>query len=1254
MSFKSQSNSNEELLIRALVDDIYQIEEKINSIYDQISKNNDQSIIFKKIEELKLYRNNLIQKKINLNEQFLSEIKNNSDEIEQKFNLIKEIEDNITYMKNELISNFNTLSFQCIKLKKIILSNKSSDFLSEKQINEIIFDSPSSSSNSDIQKLKREIEINKASESVIINNYNEINSKIAQIEENLKMLKEEKMTIKYELINLISCKESLESIIKLNISQLNIHNKISVEKSKNKSQENDDEENSIKNNNIWTKPSELFIYELMVIDSHKAAKNICEQLFNVFNITVDEENPNLISTVNFRNKKKINKSNYFKTTTDENFNTYNNFKYQNKSVNELTVVKKNKNSYNDNGNDNDNDNDFNDYNSVYFKYNYIRNINSNILNNSMFNKDIITSFIQSEIDKFMSGDIYSYKTISEFLENLSIMIISKFQYANIIISADTLTIYLSYSFKSLYYDSIINSKLKFINKDYKAIKKNYKNLIPYLHAESAKLDTKYHEYKSKTKIIEKQIKLIQKEISNKINTKKPEKVKLTQEEQDYIQICSKANGLAKQKKNIQKIIKEYEVKKNRLTKENGLMVNKLNDEIKNIDNEIVKLSIDMKTQKNKANKDIDEYKKMINEKYSIIQRQLQIYKNKYGSNLDIYNRLINSINNTIKHSHTKQPLIIINNNNNINNKNIFSYDIKSDLNYKDDNKFETKDTNDYEKDLLSLPNDNENDIDNENDNDNDNEIENENNNENENENENVNNDMKNGLNDNVSNDKKDLFSLGIDISTIDNQNNKSKDNSNISINNVSTNNQYENLSNVNIRERNIKGIRERRKASKALSNVDCVYKNKSSSEYMKHTNQTNIKNMSHNKNKTFYNSSVSGNLSTKKKYVKKTKYKYANKNRNANNINSTSEKRYDKYTKFFTNYHKNDTDIDKILTYTNISNINADNKQAYKSYSYINKSGEKPKSSLTIKKEKSNNFQNSITLKKLGLFSSKKDREINNKIIINNNINNINNNNYNNFLDNQKMKKLSNTLQSLKDTITQRGKMHYQIQHISNNIETKNNDYFEKIKFLKKITFCYVRKHNNKYHKYNPLLNVSTELLCEPPYNFTPATISLSQIFNQIIINPINGELGQIEFNITDIENTVVSSKIKLIIEVHRNFRKYKESTKYKSIEKFINSQMMKHPQLTEDEIEKCAKNKNFNFSVIISDGRIIELIICSYEEFKKWINGLAFLIKNKNEIIQSIKDNNNNININTNDSGNENENENDDNDNDNDNDNDY
>ena len=51
ISFQPQSNSHEELLIRALVDDIYKLEEKINSIYDQINKNDKQNQSNKKIEE---------------------------------------------------------------------------------------------------------------------------------------------------------------------------------------------------------------------------------------------------------------------------------------------------------------------------------------------------------------------------------------------------------------------------------------------------------------------------------------------------------------------------------------------------------------------------------------------------------------------------------------------------------------------------------------------------------------------------------------------------------------------------------------------------------------------------------------------------------------------------------------------------------------------------------------------------------------------------------------------------------------------------------------------------------------------------------------------------------------------------------------------------------------------------------------------------------------------------------------------------
>ena len=1191
ISFQTNSNSNEELLIRALVDDIYQIEEKINSIYDQINKNDLKKESLQKIEELKNCRNSLLQQKIKLNDSLISEIRTNSNIIQQKQNLIKNIDDKITTMKNELINNFNTLSFKSLKLKKYILLNKSNNFLSEKQINDIIFDPPNGSKNPDVQKLRREIAVNKASENVIVNNYNEIKAKIAQIEENLKMLKEEKMTIKCEIINLISCKESLESIIKLNINQLNIHNKLKTEnEDKNK---NNEKENTT--NNLWAKPNELFIYELMVIDSKKAANNICNQLFNLFNINIEGGNDNN-DTINIvKNRNKNNKTiNTYKTV--ENYNLINNnYNYinQNKSVNELLNYK---------FNNNDNNQSFSNYKSIYLRNNY-NSINYNSSNiNSILNKNNIIHFIQNELDKFIAGEIYSYKTIYEFLENLSIIIISKFQYANIIISADTLTIYLSYVFKSLYYESIINSKLQFINKDYKTIKKNYKKMIPFLYAESSKLDTKYQEYKSKIQIIEKQIKLIQKENNNqnKIEKNKIEKIKLTKEEKNYIQICNKANGLIQQKKNLEKTIDDYEKKKNKLIKDNELMVNKLNDEINNIDKEILDINKEIQNEKNKANKDINDYKEIINEKYNIIKEQLQIYKDKYGSNLDIYNRLINSINNTIKRSHNKQPLIIINNNNNINNSNIFSYDINNNINNKENISIDSKNKNNNKniKDLLILPNENI-----------------------------INDEFNEDIADN-NNINKELFNIGFDISRIEKSsyvpipNIKSKEISSLSINNNSIINQIENNKPRTIREQNIKKINERRRISKALSNVESFYKLNNKNPSFEYISQINlIKNKSNsintdikdNKNKTFYSSSISGKISNKRIKGDKNKNNRINKandNNSITNINCTSERRYDKYNKYYNNYYKKNS---KKLTYkisnNSINNFNNSiNKPKYQSYSFINKATKNILDTNSIKKNKGNNFHNSITKKKLGLFSYRDEKE--QKINLNKS---TNNNNNINFLNVKDLTKLTQTLQSLKDTISQRNKISYKSSNFTNQSTLNNKKCLEKIKSLKKSTFCYYREINQNSHKFNPLIDFSLNLICQTPYNFIPANVSLNDILNQIEICPIDEKMDKIVLNIFDIENTIVSSKIKLIVEVHRNFRKYKESSKFKSIEDFVEKQMLKNPQLTSWEIEQCASNKNFNFSLLINGDKIIELIICSYEEFKQWINGLAFLIKNKN-----------------------------------------
>ena len=995
-----------------------------------------------------------------------------ADEIQDKFSDLKNLENNITSLKNELY-NYNIISFQNLQLKKIILAKNIQKigkdeqnfnfFLTEEEINDIILENIDISKNPEIIKLKRDIEINKASEKVIMNNYNEINSKIAQIQENLKMLKEEKNTTKYELINLISCKESLESIIKLNINQLNIHNNKQAKNNNSNEKGNTeiDNENEETENNKWTKPNELFMYELQAIDPYKAAKIICSQLFNVFDINIEEEEEN-----NKNNK--------------DNFNTIDDYSFNNKSK-----ISKGKKIINDSFNEyntinNSNNNSFFLQNSIIPPYannkNKKMNLKSSNLSNisSIFSKNIILSYIQNELDKYISGEINSYKTIYEFLENLSIIIISKFQYANIIISADTLTIYLSYIFKSIFYDTIINAKIKFVNKDYKNTKKNYKKLIIILSSELTKLDTKFQEYKSKTEIIQKQIKLIENSEKN-YDIKKIKEIKLTKDEQNYIQICTKGNGLNKQKKEVEKVIYEYESKKNEIKQEKDDMINKINEEINNIDNEIVQTNKEMKIKKNELNNDINNYKQIIKEKYDIINEQLQMYKDKYGSNLDIYNRLINSINNTIKKSDSKQALIIINNNN-INNSNI---------------------------------------------------------------------------------------------------------------------------------------IYKPKKVNKASSNIDIIKPNFDTIRKSKkiRNNYISISNLSNDfqdsKNKTFYSTNISRGNSKLSNKNNKNKKRYISNIIDRKTNNYTNDKRYEKYNKCYNNYYHKD--ITQKSLNINLDSSNNSINRKYKSYSFI------------TSKNSQSNFNNNITRKKLGLIPHSKDMAIYQKI---NMTNRSSHSHYNStFLNKTDLNKLNNTLQGLKNIISHRSE-----------IREKNNKIIDKIKPLTKTIFCFYRNYynlknsnlnNSKMHKYNPLLNTTAEALSKFPYNFIPGKLflDLNQNLN-INISPIkNDENNKIIFNISDIENTIVSSKLKFIIEVLRNFRKYKESNKFKSIEDFVENEIGKKSNqgLNREEIEKCIVNKNFNFLIAIKGGVMIELIICSYEEFKMWINGLAFLIKNKNDIIQYL-----------------------------------
>jgi hypothetical protein len=199
----------------------------------------------------------------------------------------------------------------------------------------------------------------------------------------------------------------------------------------------------------------------------------------------------------------------------------------------------------------------------------------------------------------------------------------------------------------------------------------------------------------------------------------------------------------------------------------------------------------------------------------------------------------------------------------------------------------------------------------------------------------------------------------------------------------------------------------------------------------------------------------------------------------------------------------------------------------------------------------------------------------------------------------------------------------------------QKNDLISSSIFYKKInysltndTFCYYRQitHENN-SKINPLKIISPEIICGSPYNFIPCTISFNGNFSKL---KIIEEKDRIEntFSIYEIENTVVSSLIKLIVDIHRKFKKMRGNENDKKeiidyfLEEFVNKEKNNYPKLSREDLKKCALNNYYDFSIIIKSGKRIEFIMTSYKDFKTWINGFAFIIKNKNKIISTIENN--------------------------------
>ena len=233
-------------------------------------------------------------------------------------------------------------------------------------------------------------------------------------------------------------------------------------------------------------------------------------------------------------------------------------------------------------------------------------------------------------------------------------------------------------------------------------------------------------------------------------------------------------------------------------------------------------------------------------------------------------------------------------------------------------------------------------------------------------------------------------------------------------------------------------------------------------------------------------------------------------------------------------------------------------------------------------------------IKEIKKLKSTKKIPISNKFYTSKNFSTI-------FSENQQQEKLNQNSQAFNKSSFSQNK-------------SSNDINISKLNPLRNNIICYFRNidDNKNIIKYNPLNNIDFDILCASPYNFSRAKMNLNENYNIINIK-IYKDKRIIEIKTDDIENTVINSNIKKIIEIHRNYNKNKFKDNF-SFEEFVNFEKNKFNDMSKEDIIKSALNQNFNFSLVNIDGKRFEFIIKSYEEFKIWINGLAFLIKNKNK----------------------------------------
>ena len=612
------NNNNEEKIIKNLVNEIYQYESNIELITNELK--NATNDIHKNIQlkDLNIKKEILNLKITNLNLSLNNSTSTYNALIQQKDAFMTELELKISKLKEELNSK-DINSFKSIHMIKHILSNSFGNaFLSEGQILDIINENQKIINSGKNKKyiLNNEIKIINEILLDINQKEKEINLKTDEIKEIILMLKEEKESTKRELINLISYKESIDTIIKINLHSMIQDNSLETIINNN--------ENNINNSKVpknkWTEPIKLYLYEISSLNPIDIAKSLSDNIFSILDIN----NDNLFLNNENDNDNKDNENDKFKdsTTFNKNIISNTNFEENDFSLNISSILPKEK------------------YNS----------------------KNILKNLIKKEFENFFNINVNknnSFNSIEHFLDKISGLLISEMEKmsnnmninSNYCISQNNLIVYLSYFMKSFYYKNIIDIKIKFINKEYKNIKNMYKQKLNKLKLDFDIYNSNKYKLNDRIRISQEQLKLLDNN-QNTIND-----LKIDTDEENYLNICKEGNRLISQKKKINDIICLYKdkikIQENMINNE----INKINNELDIINKEINVINKGFEKEKIKANEKIIQNRKIISEKYKKIKNIFNTFKKKHGNNISIYNNLLNSINETLINKNKNQNII---------------------------------------------------------------------------------------------------------------------------------------------------------------------------------------------------------------------------------------------------------------------------------------------------------------------------------------------------------------------------------------------------------------------------------------------------------------------------------------------------------------------------------------------------------------------------------------------------------------------